>query len=115
MEDLTSLEALVIPVVSTFHWPAKLCLLTVNKKMRWEALPFAHHGTVFHTDEVDDLVELLVAVGGTSRDNIVSMELRWESSRDSEVRPSKAANEILSPALPTLHAARCVQQGMQQA
>ncbi len=84
---------------SGFYFPlaSELGILKVNKQMRWDALPVAYRRTIFHTDEVDDLVRLPVAVGATGRDNILSVDLRWASSGDSELERSKAANNELLP------------------
>ena len=52
--------------------------------MRQEALPLAYQRTVFHMDDMDDFVKLLIAVGDIGRDNIESVELAWQSRTDSE-------------------------------
>ena len=59
---------------------------------------------------MDDLIELLIAVGGIGRDNIESLELTWASRADSELKWDEApdADDVFMM-LPTLHAARCVQ------
>ena len=50
-------------------------VLRVNRQIRQEALPIAFRRTVFHLDDMDDLIKLLVAVGRFGRENIESLEL----------------------------------------
>ncbi|KAL8825434.1 MAG: hypothetical protein Q9170_007792 [Blastenia crenularia] len=96
---------------SGFYFPlsSKVAALGVNRQMRQEALPFAYRKTLFHLDDMDDLVKLLVAVGKVGRDNIEMLELAWESRADSELKwdenPDMDDSSLL---LPTLHAARCI-------
>merc|ERR1711939_1302572 len=66
-----------------FYFPlSSLAMLRVNKQMRQEALPLAYRRTVFHLDDMDDLIRLLIAVGDIGRDNIESLELAWQSRAD---------------------------------
>lgn len=97
---------------SGFFFPlsSKLPVLAVNRQMRQEALPIAYRRTLFHLDDMDDLVKLLVAVGKVGRDNIESLDLAWQSRADSELKWDENPNpDDLSLMLPTLHAAKCVQ------
>jgi hypothetical protein len=59
---------------------------------------------------IDELIELLIAVGQTSRDNIESMQYPWESRSDSERRwddfPDFEDDHLKPPAL---HISECVQ------
>ncbi|TGO45209.1 hypothetical protein BCON_0412g00010 [Botryotinia convoluta] len=85
-------------------------VLRVNKQMRQEALPFAYRMTVFHIDDMDDLVKLLISIGDIGRDNIKSLELAWQSRSDFEFQWAEAPDpNQYSLTLPTLHAAKCVQ------
>ncbi|KAL9021270.1 MAG: hypothetical protein Q9185_001554 [Variospora sp. 1 TL-2023] len=98
--------------LSGFYFPlsSKVAALGVSRQMRQEALPFAYRRTLFHLDDMDDLVKLLVAVGKVGRDNIEMVELAWKSRADSEFKwdenPNMDGSSLL---LPTLHAARCIQ------
>ncbi|KAL8905734.1 MAG: hypothetical protein Q9207_002448 [Kuettlingeria erythrocarpa] len=97
---------------SGFYFPlsSKVAALGVNRQMRQEALPFAYRRTLFHLDDMDDLVKLLVAVGKVGRDNIEMLELAWESRADSELKWDENQNmDDSSLLLPTLHTARCIQ------
>ncbi|KAI4193078.1 MAG: hypothetical protein LQ348_002978 [Seirophora lacunosa] len=97
---------------SGFHFPlsGKIAALGVNRQIRQEALPFAYRKTLFHLDDMDDLVKLLVAIGKVGRDNIEMLELAWESRADSELKLDEHPNmDDPSLLLPTLHATRCVQ------
>lgn len=96
---------------SGFYFPlSSLTVLRVNRQMRQEALPLAYRRTVFHLDDMDDLIKLLIAVGDIGRDNIESLELAWQSRTDFECQWAEAPvpNEH-SLTLPTLHVAKCVQ------
>ncbi len=96
---------------SGFYFPlSSLTVLRVNKQLRQEALPLAYRKTVFHLDDIDDLIKLLIAVGDIGRDNIESLELVWQSRSDFECQWAEAPvpNEH-SLTLPTLHVAECVQ------
>ncbi|KAL8978823.1 MAG: hypothetical protein Q9177_006300 [Variospora cf. flavescens] len=97
---------------SGFYFPlsSKVTALGVSRQMRQEALPFAYRRTLFHLDDMDDLVKLLVAVGKVGRDNIEMVELAWKSRADSEFKWDEDPNSHDSSLLlPTLHAARCIQ------
>ncbi len=97
---------------SGFYFPlsSKLSVLRVDRQIRQEALPLAYRRTVFHLDDMDDFIKLLIAVGKIGRDNIESLELTWESRADSELKWDKAPDsDDLFLTLPTLHAAKCVQ------
>jgi len=97
--------------LSGFYFPRRsLAMLGVNRQMRQEALPFAYRRTVFHFDDMDDLIKLLIAVGDIGRDNIESLELSWQSRTDTEFQWTEAPvrNEH-SLTLPTLHVTKCVQ------
>lgn len=97
---------------SGFYFPlsSELTILRVHKQMRQEALPLAYRRTVFHLDDMDDFVKLLIAVGKIGRDNIESLELTWESRAGSELKwdeTTQSEDRFLT--LPTLHASKCVQ------
>jgi hypothetical protein len=96
---------------SGFYFPlSSLPVLRVSREMRHEALPLAYRRTVFHLDDMDDLIKLLIAVGDTGRDNIESLELAWQSRIDFECQWAEAPNpNEHSLTLPTLHVAKCVQ------
>lgn len=96
---------------SGFYFPlsSKLAVLSVSRQMRQEALPLAYRRTLFHLDDMDDLVNLLVAVGKVGRENIELLEFAWASRADSESKWDENPNiDDLSLLLPTLHAARCI-------
>jgi hypothetical protein len=97
---------------SGFYFPLskELTVLRVNRQMRQEALPLAYRRTVFHLNDMDDLIKLLIAVGKIGRDSIESLELTWESRADSECKWDEASDsEDPSLTLPTLHVVKCVQ------
>ncbi|KAF4633969.1 hypothetical protein G7Y89_g4145 [Cudoniella acicularis] len=97
--------------LSGFYFPlSNLTVLKLNRQIRQEALPLAYRRTVFHFDDMDDLVSLLIAVGDIGRNNIESIELAWRSRSDSERQWSEAptpSEHLLT--LPTLHVGKCVQ------
>lgn len=85
-------------------------MLRINKQMRQEALPLAYRRTLFHFDDMDDLMKFLIAIGNIGRGNIESLELAWQSRTDLEYQWDKAPiPEKHSPSLPTLHVATCAQ------
>jgi len=93
-----------------FYFPlSSLAMLRVNKQMRQEALPLAYRRTVFHLDDMDDLIRLLIAVGDIGRDNIESLELAWQSRTDFECQwdEDPVASEH-SLTLPAFHVGKCV-------
>ncbi|KAK0118483.1 hypothetical protein ONS96_011580 [Cadophora gregata f. sp. sojae] len=96
--------------LSGFYFPlSSLAMLRVNKQMRQEALPLAYRRTVFHLDDMDDLIRLLIAVGDIGRDNIASLELAWQSKTDFEGQWDKdpvAGKHSLT--LPSFHVGKCV-------
>jgi len=97
--------------LSGFYFPlSSLIVLRVNRQMRQEALSLAYRRTVFHLDDMDDLIRLLIAIGDIGRANIKSLELAWQSRSDFECQWAEApdANEH-SLTLPTLHVAKCIQ------
>ena len=97
---------------SGFYFPLSedLGMLRVDKQMRQETLPLAYRRTRFNLIDMDDLVRFLLAVGKLGRDNIESLELAWESRADCEWRwETSPASQDIEYALPSLHAARCVQ------
>jgi len=97
--------------LSGFYFPlSSLAVLRVNRQMRQEALPLAYRRTLFHLDDMDDLIKLLIAVGDIGRDNIESLEFAWQSRTDSECQWAEAPvpNEY-SLTLPALHVTKCVQ------
>ncbi len=97
---------------SGFYFPlsSELSVIRVDRQIRQETLPLAYRRTVFHLDDMDDLIKLLIAVGKIGRDNIESLKFTWESRADSELKWDKASDsDDLFLTLPTLHAAKCVQ------
>ncbi|KAL9611963.1 MAG: hypothetical protein Q9167_003403 [Letrouitia subvulpina] len=97
---------------SGFYFPLsnQLTVLRVNKQMRQESLPLAYRRTVFHLDNVDDLIKLLVAAGRIGRNNIESLELMWESKADIELKWDEDSDfGDQSWTLPILHAVKCAQ------
>ncbi len=97
---------------SGFYFPLSKDLVVhrVNRQMRQEALPLVYQSTVFHLDDMNDLIKLLVAVGQTGRDNIESLEFPWESRTDMECKWDEAPDsEDHFLTLPTLHVTECVQ------
>ena len=58
-----------------FSLSSELTILRVHRQMRQEALPLAYRRTIFHLNDMDDFVKLLIAVGKIDRDNIESLEL----------------------------------------
>ena len=94
-----------------FYFPlTSLGLLRVNRQMRHETLPLAYSKTCFRMDDMDDLIQLLVAAGVVGRENIKSLEFTWQSKSDFDVQCAEADNiDDFTPALPTLHAIKCVQ------
>ena len=97
---------------SGFYFPlsSELTVLSVDRQIRREALPLAYRRTIFHLDDMDDLVKLLIAVGRIGRDNIESLELTWESRADSELKwdDGRDSDDVHS-VLPVLHATKCAQ------
>jgi hypothetical protein len=96
---------------SGFYFPlCSLTVLRVNRQMRYEALPFAYRRTVFHLDDTEDLVKLLIAVGNISRSNSESLEPAWQSMINYECQWAGAPipNEH-SLTLPGLRVTMCVQ------
>lgn len=85
--------------------------LGVSKQTRYEALPLAYRTLAFHLDDMDDLVQLLIAVGETGRDNIESFCFRWQSRSDLQRRweDDPRAEDGHSLQLPNLHVVKCVQ------
>ena len=57
--------------------------------MRQEALSPAYH-KVFHSDNIEDLIRMLIAVGKMGRNNIESLELPWESRINPEWQCDRA-------------------------
>ena len=97
---------------SGFYFPLskEVTVLRVDRQIRQEALPLAYRRTVFHLDDMDDLIKLLIAVGKIGRDNIESLELYWESRADSDCKWDEAPDsEGPFLTLPTLHVVKCVQ------
>lgn len=97
---------------SGFYFPlsSELTVLRVDRQIRQEALPLAYRRMVFHLDDMDNLIKLLIAVGRIGRDNIESLELIWESRADSELKWDEAPDsDDLFLTLPALHAVKCVQ------
>lgn len=97
---------------SGFYFPlsSELTVLRVGRQIRQETLPLAYRRTVFHLNDMDNLVKLLIAVGRVGRDNIESLELTWGSRADSESKWDEARDsDDLPLALPALHAVKCVQ------
>lgn len=62
---------------SDFYFPlsSRLTVLRVNRQIRQEILPLAYRRTIFHLDDIENLIQLLVAVGRIDRDNIESLKL----------------------------------------
>ena len=77
--------------------------------MRQETLPLAYSHLVFRMNDIDSLIEFLIAVGRVGRDNIVSLELPWKSMADAEDKWEKAPDSDPFLTLPALHATRCAQ------
>jgi hypothetical protein len=97
---------------SGFYFPLSkdLSVLRVSRQMRQEALPLAYRRTLFHLDNMDDLIKLLIAVGKIGRDNIESLEFPWESRTDLQCKWEEALDsEDPFLSLPTLHVKRCAQ------
>lgn len=67
--------------------------------------PLTYRRTVFHFDDMNDLLNFLVAADNIDRDKIESLELTWESRADCESEWNEARNsEDPFPTLKTLHA-----------
>lgn len=97
---------------SGFYFPlsSELTVLRVGRQIRQETLPLAYRRTVFHLDDMDNLIKLLIAVGRIGRDNIESLELTWKSRADSELKWDQAPDsDNLFLMLPALHTVKCVQ------
>lgn len=93
-----------------FSLSKKLTVLRINRQMRQETLPLAYRRTVFHLNDMNDLIKLLIAVGKIGRDSIESLKLTWKSRVDSECKWDEASNsEDSSLTLSILHVVRCVQ------
>lgn len=96
---------------SGFYFPLHkdLAVVRVNRQIRKEALPFAYRRTTFYSADIDDLTKLLIAMGKTGRDNIESLEFRWESSLDMELyREETPISRGDYKTLPALHVIKCV-------
>jgi hypothetical protein len=96
---------------SGFYFPLnRLSVLRINRQIRQETLPVAYQRTLFHFDDMDDLIKFLIAIGKIGRDNIECLELAWQSRADLEDQWTEAPiPDEHSLTLPVLHAARCVQ------
>ena len=93
-----------------FSVQQRTAILRVNRQMRQEALPLAYRRTVFHPDDMDELIKHLLAVGRIGRDNIDSLGLAWESRADSELKWAGAPHsDDRFLTLPSVHASKCVQ------
>ncbi len=93
-----------------FSLSKKLTVLRVNKQMRQETLSLAYRRTIFHLNDMNDLIKLLIAIKKIDRDSIESLKLTWESRVDSECKWDEALNsEDSSLTLSTLHVVKCVQ------
>ncbi|POR37829.1 Uncharacterized protein TPAR_01965 [Tolypocladium paradoxum] len=97
---------------SGFYFPFgdDCTLLRVNRQMRQEALPLAYRHTTFHLADIDDLTQLLIAVGRVGRENIESLDFSWESGIDLEDNwrkfPDCENNHLI---LPAWHVSACIQ------
>jgi hypothetical protein len=92
-----------------FYYPmSSLGLLRVNRLVREEVLPVAYSKTTFRMEDIDDVVKLLIAIGETGRNNIKSLEFRWQSKSDLECQPAQSGTTECPFALPTLHVTTCI-------
>jgi len=74
-DELNFTGTLGDPSISYFPPSSELTILRVDRQTRQEALPLAYRRTVFHLDDMDDLIKLLIAVGIVGRNNIESLGL----------------------------------------
>lgn len=78
--------------------------------MHQETLLLTYRRTIFHLNDMNDLIKLLIAIDKIDRDSIESLKLTWKSRVDSECKWNEALNsEDSSLTLSTLHVVKCVQ------
>ncbi len=93
-----------------FSLSKKLTVLRINRQMHQETLLLAYCRTIFHLNDMNDLIKLLIAIGKIGRDSIESLKLTWKSRVDSECKWDEASNsEDSFLTLSILHVVRCVQ------
>ena len=93
-----------------FSLSKKLTVLRVNRQMHQETLLLTYRRTIFHLNDMNDLIKLLIAIDKIDRDSIESLKLTWKSRVDSECKWNEALNsEDSFLTLSTLHVVKCVQ------
>lgn len=93
-----------------FSLSKKLTVLRINRQMHQETLLLAYCRTIFHLNDMNDLIKLLIAIDKIGRDSIESLKLTWKSRVNSECKWDEASNsEDLFLTLSILHVVRCVQ------
>lgn len=87
-----------------------LGLLASCKQMRFESLALLYRRTAFRLDDIDEVVQLLIAAGDIGRRNIESLEFAWSSKSDLEYQRTKVPEgEEYLTTMPVLHVDTCVQ------
>lgn len=97
-------------ICSGFCFPFQnISLLETCWQIRSEALAFAYRNTKFCLDDIDEVIQFLVAVGTTGRSNLRSLEFAWISKSDQNYQWEHAImNDEFYPTLPGIHAEECV-------
>ncbi len=58
-----------------FSLSKKLTVLRVNRQMHQETLLLTYRRTIFHLNDMNDLIKLLIAIDKIDRDSIESLKL----------------------------------------
>lgn len=96
---------------SGFYFPfGSLGMLAACKQMRYESLALLYRKTAFHLDDIDEVIQLLIAVGDIGRQNIESLEFAWNSGSDFEYQRTEVSTSGgYQATMPILHVNTCVQ------
>ncbi|KAL8853767.1 MAG: hypothetical protein Q9221_001410 [Calogaya cf. arnoldii] len=69
-------------------------ILTVSRQMREEALPVAYHTTSFELEDIDEVIQVLLAIGQIGRENIESLAFGWQSNCENDFTWDEAPGRI---------------------
>lgn len=76
--------------------------------MRTEALALAFQKAKFCLDDIDEVIQFLIAAGTIGRHNIRALEFSWISKSDRNRQwKNPPANDDFYPTLPSLHVEEC--------
>ncbi|KAL8659989.1 MAG: hypothetical protein Q9226_000152 [Calogaya cf. arnoldii] len=95
--DLPKLDLLgCIGDPSGIYFPlaAESGILAVSQQMREEALPVAYRTTSFELEGIDELIQLLLAIGQNGRENIESLAFGWQSNCENDFTWDEAPGKI---------------------